>query len=222
MRGRECGPNHLHAPGPKPCLGGSPRPRQPPRPHTSAPLTTSFRFPGASPRGCQQNPAPTLSLLGLRCLQPPAGNTVEKCQSGCGHRSVSLSSGERPSAPETTVRNKDHPATEGPGDPHAADTAPPSRLQRPTDGCATWEKPESVPSAPHLMDAVTPPEATRQGAARSAGLSPDSRWLPAGCRAPLRPGTADLGRGSSEHGSPSEPGSPPLLTRGCGWPGGLL
>lgn len=114
-------------------------PRQPSKVHTSVPLTPGFPSGGAPPWGCRQNPALVLTLLGLCCLQPPAGSMLER------DRPRALGPG--PSAvdnlqhvPVTMVMNKDRPLKDGPGDPHLPDT-PPQTPNTPSMDESTWEGP---------------------------------------------------------------------------------
>lgn len=140
---------------------GSPGLRQPSRPHTSVPPATSLLFCGAPPRGCRQNPAPALTLLGRHGLQPPVG---ERPQPGCGHCHEAISPCPLAvgkalcSHGVTTVRNKDHPLKDRQGDPHLPGTPPPSRYQRPLNRGIQMRRAKEAPSPQHhhLVDRAAP------------------------------------------------------------------
>lgn len=140
---------------------GSPGLRQPSRPHTSVPPATSLLFCGAPPRGCRQNPAPALTLLGRHGLQPPVG---ERPQPGCGHCHEAISPCPLAvgkalcSHGVTTVRNKDHPLKDRRGDPHLPGTPPPSRYQRPLNRGIQMRRAKEAPSPQHhhLVDRAAP------------------------------------------------------------------
>ena len=140
QEGRMLWPNCLQAPGPPQARAALQAP------HTSAPLSSSEQPPQrqAPPWGCRQSPAPVPTPRDSRRLQPPAGNTMERChgQGGAtpaGPQAVSLSCGQSRCVLVTTVRNKGRPPKRA-TKTRLSDVPPPSGLQRPVSRQDSPEK----------------------------------------------------------------------------------